>query len=137
MAKIQKNGKILICEDLLNERNILKGILEKANYNIILEAESGLEALKSCEKDAPDMVLLDLEMPQMDGLETLIRIKEIDKNIRVIMLSNLSQQEQVIDALQAGALDFIMKPFQEEHVLETIEKNRGIKGNGKGSLGTE
>lgn len=132
MEKDQKNVKILICQDLLNERNMLKSILEKANYKMILEAESGLEALKSCEKDEPDMVLLDLEMPQMDGLETLIQIKGIDKNICVIMLSTLSQQEQVIDALQAGAVDFIMKPFQPECVLETVEKNQGIKGNGKG-----
>ena len=131
MEKNQDGSKILICDHLLNERNILKGILEKANYKIILEAKSGLEALKSCEENAPDMVLLDIEMPQMGGLEALVRIKMIDKNIRVIMLSTLLQQEQVIDALQAGAVDFIMKPFQAEHVLETIAKYRGIKGNGK------
>lgn len=123
MEKNQESCKILICEDILFERNILKGILEKANYKNILESESGPEAVKAYEKNVPDVVLLDIGMSQMSGLDTLAQLKMIDKNACVIMLSSLSQQEQVIEALQAGAVDFIMKPFRADRVLETIAKS--------------
>ena len=123
MEKNQENSKILICEDLPFERNILKGILEKANYKNIIESKSGPEAVEAYEKNAPDVVLLDIGMSQMSGLDTLAQLKKIDKNACVIMLSTLSQQEQVIAALQAGAVDFIMKPFRADHVLEAIAKS--------------
>jgi len=122
MENNQENGKILICGTISSERDMLKSILEKANYINIFESESGPEAVEAYKSNVPDVVFVDIEMSQMSGLDTLVHLKMIDKNACVIMMSTLSQQEQVIEALQAGAADFIMKPFRENDVLETIAK---------------
>lgn len=112
---------ILIADDAMFMRNILKGILIKEGYEII-EAGDGLQAVEKYKKMKPDMVTLDITMPNMDGLAALKEIKAFDPNATVIMCSAMGQQAMVIEAIQYGAKDFIVKPFQPERVLDSISK---------------
>ena len=105
---------ILICDDAAFMRMMIKDILTKNGYNIAGEAEN--VELK------PDLVLMDITMPEMDGIEALKKIKETDPNAAVIMCSAMGQQAMVIESIQSGAKDFIVKPFQADRVLEAVQK---------------
>lgn len=113
---------ILICDDAAFMRMMIKDILTKNGYNVIGEAENGAKAIEKYNETKPDLVLMDITMPEMDGISALKEIKKIDPNARVIMCSAMGQQAMVIDAIQAGAKDFIVKPFQADRVLEAIKK---------------
>ena len=113
---------ILICDDSAFMRNILATTLRNASYNIIGEAENGVEAVAMYKELHPDVVTMDITMPEMDGIEAVKHIKAYDPDAKVIMCSAMGQQAMVIEAIQAGAKDFIVKPFQNEKVLSSIEK---------------
>ena len=113
---------ILICDDAAFMRMMIKDILTKNGYNIAGEAENGAKAVEKYTELKPDLVLMDITMPEMDGIEALKKIKEIDPNASVIMCSAMGQQAMVIEAIQSGAKDFIVKPFQAERVLEAVKK---------------
>ena len=113
-------GKILIVDDSRMSRNILRNILEKAGYSIAGEASNGLEALEVFKETSPDLVTLDITMPQMDGLETLTKILEIDADAKAIMITAAGQQDKLIKALKIGAKRFISKPFNEDEILKNI-----------------
>ncbi|MCL6479615.1 MAG: response regulator [Peptococcaceae bacterium] len=113
--------KILITDDAKFMRLSLGNILRKAGYEII-EAESGVDALEKYRKNRPDLVTMDITMPEMDGVEAVKRIKEIDPGARVIMISALGQIDFVTQAIKNGALDFIVKPFKEDRVLEAVSR---------------
>ncbi|MCK5672033.1 MAG: response regulator [Spirochaetales bacterium] len=118
--------KIIIVDDLSFMRDAIKHIVEKENMLIIGEAENGLEAIKMYSELSPDIVLMDITMPVMDGLVSLKHIKEFDPGAKVIMCSAIGQQKYIIKAIQLGARDFIIKPFQPERILSAITKAAGI-----------
>ena len=113
---------ILICDDAAFMRMMIKDILTKNGYNVVGEAENGLKAVEKYSETKPDLVLMDITMPEMDGIQALKKIKELDSGATVIMCSAMGQQAMVIESIQAGAKDFIVKPFQADRVLEAVKK---------------
>ncbi len=113
---------ILICDDAAFMRMMIKDILTKNGYNIAGEAENGLKAVEKYNETKPDLVLMDISMPEMDGIQALKQIKSTDPAACIIMCSAMGQQAMVIEAIQSGAKDFIVKPFQAERVLEAVKK---------------
>ena len=101
---------------------MIKDILTKNGYNVVGEAENGKVAVDKYTELKPDLVLMDITMPEMDGIESLKAIRAKDPNACVIMCSAMGQQAMVIEAIQSGAKDFIVKPFQAERVLEAVKK---------------
>lgn len=116
------SNKVLIVDDAAFMRMMIKEILSKNGYTIVGEASDGAQAVEKYKELGPDLVTMDITMPEMDGITALKEIKKIDPNARVIMCSAMGQQAMVIDAIQAGAKDFIVKPFQADRVLEAIKK---------------
>lgn len=114
--------KVLICDDAAFMRMMIKDILTKNGYEVVGEAENGLKAIEKYKEVKPDLVLMDITMPEMDGIQALKEIMDFDSSAKVIMCSAMGQQSMVIDSIQAGAKDFIVKPFQAERVLEAIQK---------------
>ena len=117
--------KILIVDDAAFVRMMIKEILSKNGYEIVGEAADGMQAIEKYKETQPDLVTMDNTMPEMDGITALKEIKNINPNAKVIMCSAMGQQAMVIDAIQAGAKDFIVKPFQADRVLEAISKTLG------------
>ena len=113
---------ILVCDDAAFMRMMIKDILTKNGYNIAGEAENGLKAVEKYNETKPDLVLMDITMPEMDGIQALKKIKEMDPAAKVVMCSAMGQQAMVIEAIQSGAKDFIVKPFHAERVLEAVKK---------------
>ena len=116
---------ILICDDAAFMRMMIKDILTKNGYNVAAEAENGAKAVEKYQETKLDLVLMDITMPEMDGIQALKKIKQIDPNASVVMCSAMGQQAMVIEAIQSGAKDFIVKPFQADRVLEAIKKILG------------
>lgn len=113
---------VLIVDDAAFMRMMIKDILTKNGYTIAAEAENGRIAIDKYNEVKPDLVLMDITMPEMDGIQALKGIKAIDPGASVIMCSAMGQQAMVIEAIQSGAKDFIVKPFQAERVLEAVKK---------------
>ena len=113
---------ILICDDAAFMRMMIKDILTKNGYNVAGEAENGAKAVEKYSDVKPDLVLMDITMPEMDGIQALKKIKELDPAASVIMCSAMGQQEMVIESIQSGAKDFIVKPFQADRVIEAVKK---------------
>jgi len=114
--------RILVVDDAAFMRMMLKDILTKNDFEVVGEAEDGKKALEKYKELQPDLVTMDITMPEMDGIEAVKRIKGFDPEAKIIMCSAMGQQAMVIDAIQAGALDFIVKPFQPERVIEAVRK---------------
>ena len=113
---------ILVVDDAAFMRMMIKDILTKNGYNVAGEAENGAKALEKYNELKPDLVLMDITMPEVDGIKALKNIKAADPNATVIMCSAMGQQAMVIESIQAGAKDFIVKPFQPDRVLEAVKK---------------
>lgn len=113
---------ILICDDAAFMRMMIKDILTKNGYGIAGEAENGVKAVEKYNETKPDLVLMDITMPEKDGIQALKEIKAADPSAAIIMCSAMGQQAMVIEAIQSGAKDFIVKPFQAERVLEAVKK---------------
>jgi len=113
---------ILICDDAAFMRMMIKDILTKNGYTVAGEAENGAEAVEKYTELKPDLVLMDITMPEMDGIQALKKIRELDPKASVIMCSAMGQQAMVIESIQSGAKDFIVKPFQADRVLEAVRK---------------
>ena len=114
--------KVLIVDDAAFMRMMLKDILTKNGYEVVGEAENGAKAVEKYKEVTPDLVTMDITMPEMDGISALKNIRNIDSNAKVVMCSAMGQQAMVIEAIQAGARDFIVKPFQADRVLEAVKK---------------
>ena len=114
--------RVLICDDAMFMRMMLKDILSKNGYEVVGEAENGKEAIDKYIELRPDLVLLDITMPEMDGITALKEIKHIDPQAVVVVCSAMGQQNMVIEAIQNGALDFIVKPFQQNRVIESLRR---------------
>ncbi|HHW67366.1 MAG TPA: response regulator [Epulopiscium sp.] len=114
--------KILIVDDVAFMRMMIKDILTKNGYEIAAEAENGAKAVEKFKELSPDLVIMDITMPEMDGIQAVREIKKIDGNATIIMCSAMGQQAMVIESIQAGAKDFIVKPFQADRVVEAVKK---------------
>ncbi len=113
---------ILLVDDAAFMRMMLKDILTKNGYTIAGEAENGAKALEKYKETMPDLVIMDITMPEVDGIQAVKDIMAFNKDAKIIMCSAMGQQAMVIEAIQAGAKDFIVKPFQAERVIEAIKK---------------
>lgn len=116
---------ILICDDAAFMRMMIKDILSKNGYEIAGEAENGVKAVEKYKEVKPDLVMMDITMPEMDGIQALKKIKEEDPSATIIMCSAMGQQAMVIESIQSGAKDFIVKPFDKDRVLEAVKKAVG------------
>ena len=113
---------VMICDDAAFMRMMIRDILTKNGFAVAGEAENGLKAIEKYKETTPDLVLMDITMPEMDGIQALKEIKKIDENAKVVMCSAMGQQAMVIESIQAGARDFIVKPFQADRVIEAVKK---------------
>lgn len=113
---------VMIVDDALFMRMMIRDILSKDGFEVVAEAENGLEAVEKYKETRPDIVTMDIVMPEMDGIEAVRQIMKIDPNARILMCSAMGQQPLVVEALEAGAKDFIIKPFQPSKVIEAVEK---------------
>ena len=113
---------ILLVDDAAFMRMMLKDILTKSGYNVIGEAENGVKAIEKFKELSPQLCILDITMPEMDGIAAAKGIKAADPAALIIMCSAMGQQAMVIESIQAGARDFIVKPFQPDRVLEAVKK---------------
>ena len=114
--------RILITDDALFMRVTLKNILTKAGYEVIGEATNGAEAVELYKQLKPDLVTMDITMPEMDGITALKEIKSRYPDAKVVMCTAMGQQAMVKEAITSGAKDFIVKPFQPERVIEAVQK---------------
>ena len=119
------SGKILIVDDAVFMRIKLKDILTKNGYEVVGEAQNGQEAFEKYQATNPDVVTMDITMPDVDELEALKMIRAHDPNAKVIMCSAMGQQGMVMDAIKSGAKDFIVKPFDTDRVINAITKVLG------------
>lgn len=115
-------AKILIVDDASFMRMTIKQMLEKNGHETVGEAGDGIEAVKKFIEVKPDVVLLDITMPEMNGVEALKRIKELDPTAKVIICSAMGQQAMVAQAIQSGAKDFIVKPFEADRLIAAIDR---------------
>lgn len=115
------NGRILIVDDAAFMRMMIRDILSREGFEIH-EATNGQEAVTSYEDLQPDLVTMDITMPEMDGISALRAIRSMDPAARVLMVSAMGQQKLIMEALEAGALDFLVKPFQPTKVVSTVQK---------------
>ena len=113
-------AKILLVDDAAFMRKVIKDTLSKAGYTDLYEAVDGADAVEKYNSLKPDLVLMDITMPNMDGLEALKAIRAADPGANVVMCSAMGQETMVIDAIRSGAKDFIVKPFKPERVLKTV-----------------
>jgi len=115
-------AKVMIVDDAAFLRAMLKEMLAQGGHDVIAEASNGEEAIEKYKLYRPDLVTMDITMPIMDGTDALVKIREIDPQAKVIMCSALGQRQMILSAIQAGARDFIIKPFQSSRVLEAIDR---------------
>ncbi len=116
--------RVLVVDDTQFMRKMLKDMLS-TKYEVIGEAENGKEGVEMVKEHKPDLVTMDVIMPEMDGLEALSKIKEMDEDQKVIMVTSVGQNEKVTEAMKKGAEGYIIKPFDEDGVLEEIENVLG------------
>jgi len=114
--------KILIVDDAAFMRMMIKDILSKNGYEVAGEAENGARAIEKYKELIPDLVIMDITMPEVDGIQAVKEIKKINGDSKIIMCSAMGQQAMVIESIQAGARDFIVKPFQADRVIEAVKK---------------
>lgn len=117
--------RVLIVDDAAFMRMMIKNVLTQNGYEVAGEASNGQEALVLYEKVKPDLVTLDITMPEMDGIQTLKELLKMDPSANVIMVTAMGQQQLVIEAIQVGAKDFVVKPFQPDRLIEAVRKAMG------------
>jgi two-component system chemotaxis response regulator CheY len=112
---------VMVVDDALFMRNKCSQVLKQNGYDVV-EVASGTEAINAYKKSRPDAVLLDITMPDMDGLQALKELLKIDPSARISMCTAMGQQNMVIEALKAGAVDFVVKPFDVARVMDAVKK---------------
>ncbi|MDR3207742.1 MAG: response regulator [Oscillospiraceae bacterium] len=115
-------NKVLIVDDAAFMRMMVKEVLTKNGFDVVGEAENGAVAVDKYKELSPDLVIMDITMPELNGIEALKKIKALDETAKIVMCSAMGQQAMVIEAIQAGAKDFIVKPFQADRVCEAVRK---------------
>ncbi|NMA34499.1 MAG: response regulator [Clostridiaceae bacterium] len=116
---------MLIVDDAAFMRMMIRDILTKNGYEVVGEAEHGGRAIEKYKELLPDLVIMDITMPEVNGIEAVREIRKLNPDSLVIMCSAMGQQAMVIESIQAGARDFIVKPFQAERVIEAVKKVLG------------
>jgi two-component system, chemotaxis family, chemotaxis protein CheY len=116
------NHTVLVCDDAIFMRTMISDILSQAGFEIVGEAESGIQAVEKYRELKPDLVTMDIVMPDMGGIEAVREICKADPEARILMCSAMGQQALVVEAIQAGAKDFVVKPFQPSRVLEAVQR---------------
>ena len=117
--------RVLIVDDLEFMRTVLREILERQGFEVAGEARNGREGVHEFERLKPDLVLMDINMPEMDGIGALKRIRISDPKAKVIMCSTISEQDMIFRAIQMGARDYVVKPFREERIRSALSKAAG------------
>jgi two-component system chemotaxis response regulator CheY len=115
-------ARILIVDDNAFMRNTIKGVLTQAGFDIAAEATDGNEAVNAYATTRPDLVTMDITMPNMDGVEALKELLKRDPGAKVVMVSAMGQESLVVEAVTAGAIDFVIKPFEPDRVVDAINK---------------
>jgi two-component system chemotaxis response regulator CheY len=113
---------VLVCDDAIFMRTMISDILTQAGYEVVGEAETGSQAVQKYRELKPDLVTMDIVMPDMSGIEAVRSICQDDPDARILMCSAMGQQALVVEAIQAGAKDFVVKPFQPSRVLEAVQR---------------
>jgi two-component system chemotaxis response regulator CheY len=113
-------ARIMVVDDTAFMRTMLRNILIEMGHDVVAEASNGQEALSLYAFMKPDLVIMDITMPDMNGIEAVQRLKQMDSNAKIMMCSAMGQQGMVTRAIKAGALDFIVKPFQKERVIMAV-----------------
>lgn len=119
---MNSSKRVLVVDDAVVMRMMIKGILAKNGYDVVGEAQNGAEAVERYKELSPDLVTMDMIMPEMDGISAVKAIVAHDPEAKIIMCSSMGQQALVVEAIAAGAKSFITKPFQPPKILETINK---------------
>ncbi len=117
--------KILLVDDATFMRTTIKSCLSKAGYTNLMEAADGQQAVEAFQAEKPDLIIMDITMPNMDGIQALEAIKKLDPSAKIVMCSAMGQETMVVQAIQLGALDFIVKPFKPDRILKTVAKILG------------
>ncbi len=115
--------KIQICDDSILARKQVKDVLISNGCSSIVESKDGMETIEIYKKEKPDLVFMDIVMPKLDGVEAVRQIIEFDPAAKIIMLSSVGTRGQIKDAIEAGAKDFIQKPFKTEHIIDILNLN--------------
>ena len=118
---------VLICDDAIFMRTMVGDILQQAGFEIVGEAETGLQAVEKYKQLRPDLVTMDIVMPDMGGIDAVREITKFDPQAKILMCSAMGQQALVVEAIQAGARDFVVKPFQPSRVLEAVQRVLGLR----------
>ncbi len=113
---------VLVCDDAIFMRTMISDILSQAGYEVVGEAETGMQAVERFKELNPDLVTMDIVMPGMGGIDAVREIVKIAPSAKILMCSAMGQQALVIEAIQAGAKDFVVKPFQPSRVLEAVQR---------------
>ena len=116
---------MLVCDDAIFMRTMISDILTQAGFEVVGEAESGTQAVERYHALKPDLVTMDIVMPDMGGIEAVREICKTDPDAKILMCSAMGQQALVVEAIQAGAKDFVVKPFQPSRVLEAVQRVLG------------
>ena len=116
------NHTVLVCDDAIFMRTMISDILSQAGFEVVGEAESGVQAVEKYRELKPDLVTMDIVMPDMGGIEAVREICTSDPEAKILMCSAMGQQALVVEAIQAGAKDFVVKPFQPSRVLEAVQR---------------
>lgn len=114
--------KIMTIEDSAFERKAIINMLKKGKFDDIIEAETGEEAIEKYKKERPDLVLLDLRLPGMDGIECLKKLKKVDPRVKVVVVSIVTRKDSIDECMKLGAKAYIMKPVTQSKLLEPIKK---------------
>ncbi len=114
--------KILVVDDTVFMRTSLRLLLERNDFEVVGEADNGLAAINKYREFMPDLVTMDITMPEMDGLQALKAIRQINANAKVVMVSAMGQEAQVRESILNGAISFIVKPYKDENVINTLRK---------------
>jgi two-component system chemotaxis response regulator CheY len=117
--------RLLVVDDALFMRKLICGVAAEAGWEVVGEAGNGLEALDLYDRLRPDLVTMDLVMPEMGGLEALRQIRAQDPDARVVVVTALDQKQALMDSIREGAIDFIVKPFERQRVLNLLAKLGG------------
>lgn len=118
-------AKIMLVDDAAFMRMMLKKSLTQSGYTNFVEAQDGAEAVVKYQEEKPDMVIMDITMPNMDGLQALKKIRETDPEAKIVMCTAMGQESMVVDAIKSGAKDFIVKPFNGDRIVQTVNSILG------------